>query len=144
MKILIFSQSGKETLLAEGLCIGERKPNLLIGDKIKEIMAEKGIEIDSLIHKLGSNYSDTLRRVMNDEEIPKPKFVKLLCNALEVDEVVFKDTELQNVLITDRGIVVAKFETDKEAIEQKQILDSYIEERYCKNQPIIIDFREKE
>lgn len=143
MKFLIFSQSGNETLLADGICIGERKPNLLIGDKVKEIMNEKNIEVDSLIHKLGSNYSDTLRRVTNNEEIPKPKFVKQLCSALEVDENVFQDKELKNVLITDRGIVVATYDNDEKALEVKKGLDKYISENYSKNIPIVINLREE-
>lgn len=144
MKLLIFSQSGKETLMCEGLCIGERRPRQTIGDELKELMKEKEVSTDTLITHLGTNYTDTLKRVLNNEEVPKPKFVDKLTNLLNVPKDYFEDKELQNVLITDKGIVVATYPTDKEALEQKQILDKYIEERYYKNQPIIIDLREKE
>lgn len=140
MKFLVFSQSGNETLLAEGICIGERNPKLTIGDELKDLMKEKGIEVDSLIHKLGSNYSDTLRRVLTNEEVPKPKFVKQLCDALEVEEDYFKDKELKNVIITEKGIVVAKYEDNERALEVKRDIDIQIREKYVKNIPIIVEF----
>ena len=58
MKLLIFSQSGKETLMCEGLCIGERRPRQTIGDELKELMKEKDINTDTLITHLGTNYTD--------------------------------------------------------------------------------------
>jgi len=144
MKFLIFSQSGKETLLAEGVCIGERRPRQIIGDELKELMKEKDINTDTLITHLGTNYTDTLKRVLNNEEVPKPKFVDKLTNLLNVPRDYFEDKELQNVLITEKGIVVAKYPTDKEALTVKEMLDKTIEENYRKQTPIVIDLREKE
>ena len=143
MKILIFSQSGKETLMCEGLCIGERRPRQVIGNEIKELMKEKDINTDTLITHLGTNYTDTLKRVLNNEEVPKPKFVDKLTNLLNVPKDYFEDKELQNVLITDRGIVVAQYPTNKEALDYKKVLDEFIQEKFLKNEPIIIDLREE-
>lgn len=144
MKLLIFSQSGKETLMCEGLCVGERRPRQVIGDELKELMKEKDINTDTLITHLGTNYTDTLKRVLNNEEVPKPKFVDKLTNLLNVPKDYFEDKELQNVLITDKGIVVATYPTDKEALNVKEMLDKTIEEHYRKQIPIVIDLREKE
>ena len=143
MKILIFSQSGKETLMCEGLCIGERRPRQVIGDELKELMKEKNINTDTLITHLGTNYTDTLKRVLNNEEVPKPKFVDKLTNLLNVPKDYFEDKELQNVLITDKGIVVAQYPTDEEALTVKKMLDKTIEEKFIKNIPIVIDLREE-
>lgn len=143
MKLLIFSQSGKETLMCEGLCIGERRPKQVIGDELKELMKEKDINTDTLITHLGTNYTDTLKRVLNNEEVPKPKFVDKLTNLLNVPKDYFEDKELQNVLITDKGIVVAQYPTDEEALTVKKMLDKTIEEKFIKNIPIVIDLREE-
>lgn len=143
MKLLIFSQSGKETLMCEGLCIGERRPRQVIGDELKELMKEKDINTDTLITHLGTNYTDTLKRVLNNEEVPKPKFVDKLTNLLNVPKDYFEDKELQNVLITDKGIVVAQYPTDEEALTVKKMLDKAIEEKFIKNIPIVIDLREE-
>jgi hypothetical protein len=143
MKILIFSQSGKETLMCEGLCIGERRPKQLIGDELKKLMEEKDINTDTLITHLGTNYTDMLKRVLNNEEVPKPKFVDKLTNLLNVPKDYFEDKELQNVLITEKGIVVAQYPTDEEALTVKKMLDKTIEEKFIKNIPIVIDLREE-
>ena len=68
--ILIFSQSGQETMFCKGLCIGKRQPKLLIGEELKKVMEEQNISTDTLVTHFGSNYKDTIRRVLNDEEIP--------------------------------------------------------------------------
>lgn len=143
MKLLIFSQSGKETLMCEGLCIGERRPRQVIGDELKELMKEKDINTDALITHLGTNYTDTLKRVLNNEEVPKPKFVDKLTNLLNVPKDYFEDKELQNVLITDKGIVVAQYPTNEETLTVKKMLDKTIEEKFIKNIPIVIDLREE-
>lgn len=142
MKLLIFSQSGKETLMCEGLCIGERRPRQVIGDELKELMKEKNVDTDYLVRQLGSNYSDTLRRTMTNEEVPKPNFVNKLTNLLNVPKDYFEDKELQNVLITDKGIVVAQYPTNEIAFEVKKKLDKEIEEKYIKGIPIVINFNE--
>lgn len=138
--ILIFSQSGNETMFVKGLCIGKRQPNLLIGDKLKELMKEKDVSTDTLVTHFGSNYKDTIRRTLNNEEIPKPKFVEKLTNLLNVPSDYFEDKELENVLITTDGIVVAKYETNEEALEVKKELDKEIEEKFIKGLPIVIKF----
>lgn len=143
MKLLIFSQSGKETLMCEGLCIGERRPRQVIGDELKELMKEKNVDTDYLVRQLGSNYSDTLRRTMTNEEVPKPNFVNKLTNLLNVPKDYFEDKELQNVLITDKGIVVAQYPTNEETLTVKKMLDKTIEEKFIKNIPIVIDLREE-
>lgn len=140
MKLLIFSQSGNETLLSEGVCIGERNPKLTIGDELKKLMEEKDINTDTLITHLGTNYTDTLKRVLNNDEVPKPKFVDKLTNLLNVPKDYFEDKELRNVIITDRGIVVAKYDTNERALEIKKEIDIQIREKYLKNLPIIIEF----
>lgn len=143
MKILIFSQSGNETLMSDGLCIGERNPKTIIGDELKEVLDKKNLSTDFLVHELGANYSDTIRRVLTNEEIPKPKFVEKLCKVLELEEDYFVDKELRNVLITSNGIVVAKFATNERALEVKKALDKEIEEKFVKNIPIVIKFPEE-
>lgn len=143
MKLLIFSQSGKETLMCEGLCIGERRPRQVIGDELKKLMEEKEVSTDTLITHLGTNYTDMLKRVLNNEEVPKPKFVDKLTNLLNVPKDYFEDKELQNVLITEKGIVVAQYPTNKETLGYKKALDGFIQEKFLKNEPIVIDLREE-
>jgi hypothetical protein len=84
-----------------------------------------------------------LKRVLNNEEVPKPKFVDKLTNLLNVPKDYFEDKELQNVLITEKGIVVAQYPTDEEALTVKKMLDKTIEEKFIKNIPIVIDLREE-
>ena len=38
MKFLIFSQSGNETLMCEGFCVGERNPRQTIGDELRKVL----------------------------------------------------------------------------------------------------------
>jgi len=142
MKILIFSQSGNETLMCDGICIGERKPKMVIGDELREVLEKKNTSTDTLIKEFGNSYVDTIKRVLLNQEIPKPKFVEKLCKILELPHDYFEDKELKNVLITDRGIVVATFPDNDMAIEVKKNLDKEIEEKYLKGIPIVINFNE--
>lgn len=140
MKLLIFSQSGNETLMCEGLCVGERNPRQTIGDELRKVLRDKKLSTDFLISSLGTNYTETIKRVLTNEEIPKPKFVKKVCEVLELPEDYFKDKELRNVLITEKGIIVAKYPTNERTLEVKKALDIEIEEKFNKNIPIIIKF----
>jgi len=128
MKFLIFSQSGNETLLSDGICVGERNPRQTIGDELKKVLEEKKLTTDFLISKLGTSYVDTIKRVLNNEEVPKPKFVRMVCGALELETDYFEDKELRNVLITEKGIIVAKYHTNERTLEVKQNLDKEIED----------------
>jgi len=143
MKFLIFSQSGNETLMCEGLCVGERNPRQTIGDELRKVLRDKKLSTDFLISSLGTNYTETIKRVLTNEEIPKPKFVKKVCEVLELPEDYFEDKELRNVLITEKGIIVAKYPTNEEALTVKKMLDKTIEEKFIKNIPIVIDLREE-
>ena len=138
--ILIFSQSGQETMSVKGICIGKRNPIRTIGDKLREVMEEKNISTDFLIHEMGSSFVDNIKRVLTNDEIPKPKFVEKVTKILELPRDYFEDKELENVIISTDGIVVAKYDTNDRALEVKKSLDVEVEEKYLKGLPIVIKF----
>ena len=103
-------------------------------------MEEKNISTDFLIHEMGSSFVDNIKRVLINEEIPKPKFVEKVTKILELPRDYFEDKELENVIISTDGIVIAKYATNDRAFEVKKALDVEIEEKYLKNLPIVIKF----
>lgn len=137
--ILIFSQDGNFTGYCRSIAIGQRQENFLIGDKIKELLDKRSIVLDDLIHTLGNSYRDSITRVYNNQEIPKKQLVDKLVKYFEVDDDYFTEKELKNVLITDGGIIVAKYPTNKDAEEKKMEIDNIILESARHNQPIIIN-----
>lgn len=138
-KILIYSQDGKFTSFCRSIGIGARRESGLIGEKLNELLINREMSIESLIGKLGNSYRDTITRILADKEIPNEKMVKKLVNLFEVEEDYFKEKELENVIITDNGIVVGKYETNARAIEVKEKLDAVIKECHLKGLPIVLE-----
>jgi hypothetical protein len=94
---------------------------------------------DELINLVGNSYRDNIKRVLENQEQPKPKLVELITTKLGVDKDYFVDTELENVLVTDNNIIVAKYPTNKRTLEVKQELDKYIIECVKKGTNIVIE-----
>ena len=111
------SQDGKLIGYCKWLGIGQRKENKVIGDKLKVILNDNKMSSDELIKVLGSSYRDTVNRVLNNEEIPKVKFVEKLIEIFKLDKDYFKDKELENVIVTDNNMIVGEFSTNEKAFE---------------------------
>ena len=124
--MLIISQDGKFTGMVKFLGIGQRNPKTIIGDELKSLLEEKKMTSDELITLVGNSYRDNIKRVLENQEQPKPKLVELITTKLGVDKDYFVDTELENVLVTDNNIVVAKYPTNKRTLEVKKELDKHI------------------
>lgn len=141
--MLLFSQSGNDTWFVDGISIGIRQPKNIAGDKLKELMKKKKMEIDELIRLVGPNYKDSIGRVLKNDEMPKTKLIDKFCEIFKVKSDYFSDKEFQNVIITDTRIVVAEYKSDKRALEVKKELDAMILDNYLKNKPIVIKFPEE-
>ena len=137
--MLIISQDEKFTGMVKFLGIGQRNPKMIIGDELKSLLEEKKMTSDELITLVGNSYRDNIKRVLENQEQPKPKLVELITTKLGVDKDYFVDTELENVLVTDNNIIVAKYPTNKRALEVKQELDKYIIECVRKDTNIVIE-----
>ncbi len=137
--ILIISQDGNLTCFAKSIAIGERQKTGLIGDKLYEALNKANITLENLIEKIGNSYREQLQRVYSNQEVPKKKLLEKLIRFFDVDNNYFGEKELRNVLITDGGIVVAKYPTNKDTEEKKMDIDKIILDSYRHNQPIIIN-----
>lgn len=137
--MLIISQDEKFTGMVKFLGIGQRNPKTVIGDELKSLLEEKKMSSDELINLIGNSYRDNIKRVLENQEQPKPKLVELITTKLGVDKDYFIDTELENILVTDNNIVVAKYPTNKRTLEVKQELDKYIIECVRKDTNIVIE-----
>ena len=137
--MLIISQDEKFTGMVKFLGIGQRNPKMIIGDELKSLLEEKKMTSDELITLVGNSYRDNIKRVLENQEQPKPKLVELITTKLGVDKDYFVDTELENILVTDNNIVVAKYPTNKRTLEVKQELDKYIIECVRKGTNIVIE-----
>ena len=137
--LLIISQDGNFTGYCRSIAIGQRQENYLIGDKIKSLLDMKKETIEDVISSIGNSYRDSITRVYNNQEIPKKQLLDKLIKYFEADDDYFREKELKNVLITDGGIVVAKYPTNKDAEEKKIEIDNIILESVRHNQPIIIN-----
>lgn len=137
--MLIISQDEKFTGMVKFLGIGQRNPKTVIGDELKSLLEEKKMTSDELITLVGNSYRDNIKRVLENQEQPKPKLVELITTKLGVDKDYFEDKELANVIVTDNNIVVAKYPTNKRTLEVKQELDKYIVECVRKDTNIVIE-----
>ena len=137
--MLIISQDKKFTGMVKFLGIGQRNPKMIIGDELKALLEEKKMTSDELITLVGNSYRDNIKRVLENQEQPKPKLVELITTKLGVNKDYFVDTELENILVTDNNIVVAKYPTNKRTLEVKKELDKYIIECVRKGTNIVIE-----
>lgn len=137
--MLIISQDEKFTGMVKFLGIGQRNPKTIIGDELKSLLEEKKMTSDELITLVGNSYRDNIKRVLENQEQPKPKLVELITTKLDVDKDYFEDKELENVIVTDNNIVVAKYPTNKRTLEVKQELDKYIIECVKKGINMVIE-----
>lgn len=137
--ILIKSQDEKFTGFVKYLGIGQRNPKTVIGDELKALLEEKKMTSDDLINLVGNSYRDNIKRVLENQEQPKPKLVELITTKLGVDKDFFEDKELENVIVTDNNIIIAKYPTNARAFEVKKELDKYMIECYKKGINVIIE-----
>ncbi len=138
--ILIFSQDGNFTALARSIAIGKRNKNYLIGDKLQELLDEKKITLEDLIKEIGNNYRNIIIKISENEEIPSPKIIEMITRNLEVNNDYFEDKgDLYNVIITDGGVIVGTYSTNKKAKEVKKQLDREIRSNYLGGTPIVLD-----
>lgn len=136
--ILIFSQDEKYTCFCRSIAIGARRDTKLIGDKLKELLKNNKITKEEFIKKIGNNYKDTINRILDDKEIPNEKMLNKIINYFKLKNDYFTDKELENVIITDNGIIIGEYKTNEEAIKIKNELDNIIEQNYLNNKPILI------
>lgn len=141
--ILIKSQDGKFTGFCKYIGIGERRSTGLIGDKLSQLLYESKMTLDELIEKLGNSYRRNIERILANEEVPKRELVKKIADKLEVKVEYFDETNLQNVIITDNNMVIAKYDTDERTLEVKKELDERIFELHVKGLPIMLTMPEK-
>lgn len=137
--ILIISQDGNFTGYCRSIAIGQRQENYLIGDKLQALLEDRKMVLEELIKEIGNSYRTTLQRIYTNQEIPKKQMLDKLVQYFGVEDDYFKDKNLKNVIITDGGVVVAKYPTNKEAEEKKMEIDSTILESTRHNQPVIIN-----
>lgn len=137
--ILIFSQDGTFTGFCRSIGIGKRQDSGLIGEKLTKMLEIENMTSDDLIKKIGSSYRETVKRVLSNEEIPSRKFIEKLLNMFELPLDYFTEKNLENVIVTDNGIIVARYETNERAKEVKNELDKLIRECHFQNKPIILE-----
>ena len=141
--MLIISQDEKITGMVKFLGIGQRNPKTVIGDELKSLLEEKKMTSDELITLVGNSYRDNIKRVLENQEQPKPKLVELITTKLGVSKDYFIDTELENILVTDNNIVIGKFQTNERALEVFENISIQIENEYKCNNPIIVKIPKK-
>jgi len=139
-KMLVKSQNGNDIWFVDGISIGERQPNRLIGDRLAKLLKKKKITEEELVKELGNSYRDNISRILLDKEIPNPKLLDKLIKHFELDADYFNDKELRNVIITDSRMIVAEYPTEKRAKEVLGKMDEYITEAFFKSKPIVIEF----
>lgn len=137
--ILIKSQDEKFTGFCRYIGIGARNPKTVIGDELKALLEEKKMTSDDLISLVGNSYRDNINRILDNQEQPKPKLVELITNKLGVDKDYFEDKELENVIVTDNNIIIAKYPTNERAFEVKKELDKYMIECLKKGINVVIE-----
>ncbi len=137
--ILIISQDRKFTVFAKSYGIGRREPKQIIGDELKTLMEKKGIDSEQLISELGNSYRKNVERILSNEEIPSSKMLEKITSVLNIASDYFEDKELENVIVTDNGIIIAKYENNAKAIEIKNKIDEMVLELYRSGKPIIIE-----
>lgn len=138
--ILIKSQDGNFIGFCRYIGIGRRNPKTVIGDELKKLLEEKNMTIDDLINLVGNSYRDNIKRILENQEQPKPKLVELITTKLDVDKDYFTDNkDLENIIVTDNNIVIATYPTNARAREVKEKLDGFIIESVRKNFNVVIE-----
>ena len=139
-KILLISQEETDTWFVNGISIGVRQARNIVGDKIKELLSKKEVSEDAFLESFETNYRESIKRILNNEEFPKDKVFNKILKYFnnEVDREYFFDKNLKNVLVNDSRMVVAEYETEARTMEVKKQIDELIVDLYKNNKPIII------
>ena len=136
--ILIKSQDGL-SVYPSMIGIGHRQEIQVIGDKLNELLKSKGMTKEELIKQLGNSYSDTINRILSNQEIPKPKMIEKLEKAFDVEKDFFKDKETSNLVCVQGGIVVGKYDTNARALEVKNELQEIQKDAFMNNKNVIYE-----
>ncbi len=141
--LLVVSQDGKMTIYPELITVGRRQPVMVLGDKLKQLMDKHNMTTDDLIKKVGNSYRDNITRIVNNQEIPRPKMIEKLVNIFEVNEDYFTDKELENVICVQGGIVVGTYDTNNRADEVRIELQKIQENAFLNQKPIVYEMPKK-
>ena len=141
--MLIISQDKKFTGLCKFFAIGRRTATQVIGDKLSKYLEEVHIDKEKLIEALGNSYRSNIERILKNDEIPNPKLLKKIISYFNLEDDYFEEKELENVIVTDNGVVVGTYENNKRALEIKTSIDEVIKECRSKGNAIIIELPEK-
>ena len=137
-KMLVISQNEADTWFISGISIGIRPPRIIIGTKIREWLKEHDRSEDAFVESFENSYRESLKRVLDNRELPKDKLFNKITVLLEKPREYFLDTQLKNVIVNDSHMVVAEYATEERTTEVKKELDEYITDCYAHNLPIII------
>jgi hypothetical protein len=137
-KMLLISQNETDTWFVNGISIGKRDPRNIWGDKIKEVLKEKGEDEEEFVKQFGKSYEDHIRRVLINEEFPKKQVLDKILDHLGKELTYFHDKQLKNVIVNDSRLIVGEYETDARAEEVKKQLDEIIISNYQNGNPIIL------
>ena len=152
-KILVISQNENDVWFVNGLSIGRREPRIVVGTKIKELLEkkvkttptglvatlEKGVSEEEFIKDIGTNFSESLKRVLEDREIPKEKLFDKIVSYFGVEKDFFYDKELENVIVNDSRMILAEYSTNDKAKEVMAKVRTAITNDFSKGEPIIIN-----
>lgn len=142
-KMLVISQNENDTWFVSGLSIGRREPRIVVGTKIKELLKELGVTEEGFVSIFEPNYRENIKRILNNEEIPKEKvFDKILryfqVNSKECTKNFFYDSEFENVIVNDARMIMAEYPTNERAKEVKKLTDDVIVDCVLHEKPIVI------
>lgn len=137
-KMLLISQNETDTWFVNGISIGKRDPRNIWGDKIKEVLKEKGEDEEEFVKQFGKSYEDHIRRVLINEEFPKKQVLDKILDHLGKELTYFHDKQLKNVIVNDSRLIVGEYETDARAEDVKKELDEIIISNYQNGNPIIL------
>lgn len=142
-QILIISQDKKFTGLCKYIGIGKRTAKTIIGDKLNKILNERNISQENFIKMIGNSYRNNVMSILNNDEQPSSKLIEIITTKLNISNDYFEDKELENVLVTDNGMIIGEFSTNERALEVKKMLDTIMVEGLRKNFNIILEIPEK-
>lgn len=135
--MLIKSQDEIFTGFCRSIAVGRRLEEYTVGEKLSKLMLENDINSEQLTKELNVN-KNAIKKLMNGESHSKEMIAKI-AKYFNVDEDYFEDKELYDVIITDNGFPIGRYDTNKRALEVKQELDKYIFECHKKGTPIAIE-----
>lgn len=139
MEFIFKEENGKLFGSTKVLGIGKRKPELIYGNKAKELREKAKLTLDELSKEFDIRPT-LLNKIENNQASLDEKTLNKYIDKFEVNKEYFFDLDLETLILSGDGFTLKSFKTGKECKEYYNEIMKNFNESIRENINIYIDF----